>query len=41
MKQLRLPSIDDKDLQLKTRKTKTERVTERLETLVPWSALIE
>lgn len=41
MKQLRLSSIDDETLQLKTRKTKTERVTERLETLVPWSALIE
>lgn len=35
MKQLRLSSIDDETLQLKTRKTKTERVTERLETLVP------
>ncbi len=41
MKQLRLSSIDDETLQLKTRKTKTERVTERLETLVPWSTLIE
>lgn len=35
MKQLRLTSTDDKDLQLKTRKTQTDRVTERLETLVP------
>ena len=41
MKKLRLSSIDDETLQLKTRKTKTERVTERLETLVPWSTLIE
>lgn len=40
MKQLSLADFE-MDLHRKTRKTRTERVTERLETLVPWSTLIE
>lgn len=35
MEQMRLTSIDDEDFQLRPRKTKTERMTERLKALVP------